>query len=186
MTENKGNQEFISWLNPVKIVKTGGSYILGWQIGGRHGEMVVSFFLCMSLLSLMPGANYKLQVWPNAVPANATLSRMGKQVSSAPRSASTAREEMHLSKWVFRVQQAAVPKPEPASGDNSHHQPFTFYLELINAAYCLAAITQAAWGWNMETYSIRRGQIRKQANSVDKNLRDYVCCPTGRCAQRET
>lgn len=77
-------------------------------------------------------------------PANATLSRLGGRVSSAPRRASTAREEMHLSERVFRVQQAVVPKPEPAPGDNSLHPPFTFHLQLINAAYCLAETTQAA------------------------------------------
>lgn len=124
------------------------------------------------------------------MPTNATLSRLGERVSSAPHHASTAREEMHLSKWVFRVQQAVVPKPEPASGDNSLHPPFTFHLQLINTAYCLAETTQAAWSSTAgrheyrrtckETYVFVHMQTQTHATTRTKcDVNDCICCPQG-------
>lgn len=62
------------------------------------------------------------------VPTKPALNHIGCSVSSAPHHTSTAREETYLSKWVFRVQQAVVLHPKPASGDDSHCLSFTFSL----------------------------------------------------------
>lgn len=118
------------------------------------------------------------------MPANATLSRLGEWVPSAPHCASTAREEMHLSKWVFRVQQAVALKPVPASGDNSLHPQFIFHLQLINAAYCVGETTQDAQSFRPRIQEVQETCAckctgRRSAAQTECDVTDCICCPRG-------
>ncbi|KAK2908207.1 hypothetical protein Q8A73_009280 [Channa argus] len=98
---------------------------------------------------------------------------------------------MHLSEGVLRVQQAVVPKPEPASGDSSPHPPLTFHLRFINAARHPAEATQAArppdtHGHKRRTH--KKTHYHKTTTCQHTNMQherqkydatDCICCPQG-------
>ena len=93
------------------------------------------------------------------------------------------REEMHLSEWDFRVQQAAVTRSAPASGDNILHLPFTSHLPLING--CLSSRKDH----QLHPPGASRGHARQHAcGSADASaqmLRQNVTWKIASVAQRE-